>query len=227
VAEGAPLLREYGLKAHRGFESLPLRHKKSPVRGFFYGGEGGVRTRTGSTDRQDSRSGRRLCRRPAGARAMDGPSQSRPPRDAQSLLLQEQRLFLWRRGRGENPYGFDGSAGQPIRTPALPAPRRGEGHGWPESIPTAARCSSLLLQEQRLFLWRRGRDAGHRLLSDTAKLLESPPCSRPHNLARHRHQKRASEPQNFINHRVLDEQIVQLDIGGSCRRTVAGRMWRE
>ena len=25
VAEGAPLLREYGLKAHRGFESLPLR----------------------------------------------------------------------------------------------------------------------------------------------------------------------------------------------------------
>ncbi len=26
MAEGAPLLREYGLKAHRGFESLPLRH---------------------------------------------------------------------------------------------------------------------------------------------------------------------------------------------------------
>ena len=26
VAEGAPLLREYGSKAHRGFESLPLRH---------------------------------------------------------------------------------------------------------------------------------------------------------------------------------------------------------
>ena len=25
-AEGAPLLREYGSKAHRGFESLPLRH---------------------------------------------------------------------------------------------------------------------------------------------------------------------------------------------------------
>ena len=24
-AEGAPLLREYGLKAHRGFESLSLR----------------------------------------------------------------------------------------------------------------------------------------------------------------------------------------------------------
>ncbi len=26
MAEGAPLLREYGLIAHRGFESLPLRH---------------------------------------------------------------------------------------------------------------------------------------------------------------------------------------------------------
>ncbi len=26
MAEGAPLLREYGLKAHRGFESLSLRH---------------------------------------------------------------------------------------------------------------------------------------------------------------------------------------------------------
>ena len=26
VAEGAPLLREYGSKAHRGFESLSLRH---------------------------------------------------------------------------------------------------------------------------------------------------------------------------------------------------------
>ncbi len=26
MAEGAPLLREYGSKAHRGFESLPLRH---------------------------------------------------------------------------------------------------------------------------------------------------------------------------------------------------------
>ena len=28
VAEGAPLLREYGLKAHRGFESLSLRQIK-------------------------------------------------------------------------------------------------------------------------------------------------------------------------------------------------------
>jgi hypothetical protein len=27
-AEGAPLLREYGPKAHRGFESRPLRHLK-------------------------------------------------------------------------------------------------------------------------------------------------------------------------------------------------------
>jgi hypothetical protein len=26
VVEGAPLLRAYGSKAHRGFESLPLRH---------------------------------------------------------------------------------------------------------------------------------------------------------------------------------------------------------
>ncbi len=51
MVEGAPLLREYGLKAHRGFESLPLRHvhtrraisppgmnmswrDESPVKGF-------------------------------------------------------------------------------------------------------------------------------------------------------------------------------------------------
>src|ERR1700677_5418497 len=27
VVEGAPLLRAYGSKAHRGFESLPLRHR--------------------------------------------------------------------------------------------------------------------------------------------------------------------------------------------------------
>ncbi len=32
AAEGAPLLREYGLKAHRGFESLPLRQ---PILGPF------------------------------------------------------------------------------------------------------------------------------------------------------------------------------------------------
>ncbi len=37
MAEGAPLLREYGSKAHRGFESLPLRQiPKSPAtRGFL------------------------------------------------------------------------------------------------------------------------------------------------------------------------------------------------
>ena len=27
MVEGAPLLRAYGSKAHRGFESLPLRHR--------------------------------------------------------------------------------------------------------------------------------------------------------------------------------------------------------
>ena len=38
MAEGAPLLREYGSKAHRGFESLSLRHKQTrPSGGFFYG----------------------------------------------------------------------------------------------------------------------------------------------------------------------------------------------
>ena len=31
AAEGAPLLREYGSKAHRGFESLPLRHATRPA----------------------------------------------------------------------------------------------------------------------------------------------------------------------------------------------------
>ena len=37
MAEGAPLLREYGLKAHRGFESLSLRQiQKSPHRAGFF-----------------------------------------------------------------------------------------------------------------------------------------------------------------------------------------------
>src|SRR5687768_2477887 len=39
VVEGAPLLRVYGSKAHRGFESLTLRHirmKKPPSRGLFH-----------------------------------------------------------------------------------------------------------------------------------------------------------------------------------------------
>ena len=31
MAESAPLLREYGLIPHRGFESLPLRHIKELV----------------------------------------------------------------------------------------------------------------------------------------------------------------------------------------------------
>ena len=33
-AEGAPLLREYGPKAHRGFESRPLRHSTKSVKKF-------------------------------------------------------------------------------------------------------------------------------------------------------------------------------------------------
>ena len=42
MAEGAPLLREYGLKAHRGFESLSLRQiPKAPVGAFGICGEGG------------------------------------------------------------------------------------------------------------------------------------------------------------------------------------------
>ncbi len=37
MAEGAPLLREYGLKTHRGFESLSLRQLKNPAPGgVFY-----------------------------------------------------------------------------------------------------------------------------------------------------------------------------------------------
>ena len=31
MVEGAPLLRAYGSKAHRGFESLPLRHAAHQV----------------------------------------------------------------------------------------------------------------------------------------------------------------------------------------------------
>ena len=42
MAEGAPLLREYGLKAHRGFESLSLRQiPKAPVGAFGICGAGG------------------------------------------------------------------------------------------------------------------------------------------------------------------------------------------
>ena len=35
VAEGAPLLREYGFIAHRGFESHPLRHAVCYISGYF------------------------------------------------------------------------------------------------------------------------------------------------------------------------------------------------
>src|ERR1700676_663652 len=65
VVEGAPLLRAYGSKAHRGFESLPLR--QSARQGLlvlrFLGfcssiSIGGIRTRDiesgGSTSRRDS-----------------------------------------------------------------------------------------------------------------------------------------------------------------------------
>ena len=38
MAEGAPLLREYGSKAHRGFESLSLRQytKKAPLKAGLF-----------------------------------------------------------------------------------------------------------------------------------------------------------------------------------------------
>ena len=37
MVEGAPLLREYGSKAHRGFESLPLRqHFKDGPAGHYW-----------------------------------------------------------------------------------------------------------------------------------------------------------------------------------------------
>ncbi len=36
MAEGAPLLREYGLKTHRGFESLSLRQTKNPATGGVF-----------------------------------------------------------------------------------------------------------------------------------------------------------------------------------------------
>jgi hypothetical protein len=37
VVEGAPLLRAYGSKAHRGFESLPLRHTEPKFQWFSFG----------------------------------------------------------------------------------------------------------------------------------------------------------------------------------------------
>jgi hypothetical protein len=36
VVEGAPLLRAYGSKAHRGFESLPLRHAANKFSSFSF-----------------------------------------------------------------------------------------------------------------------------------------------------------------------------------------------
>jgi hypothetical protein len=49
VVEGAPLLRAYGSKAHRGFESLPLRHTERQFSTFsirlLWRQQRGVRTR--------------------------------------------------------------------------------------------------------------------------------------------------------------------------------------
>ena len=36
VVEGAPLLREYGAKLHRGFESLSLRHCSAASSGCYF-----------------------------------------------------------------------------------------------------------------------------------------------------------------------------------------------
>ena len=36
MVEGAPLLREYGLKAHRGFESLSLRQLNRPAKAGLF-----------------------------------------------------------------------------------------------------------------------------------------------------------------------------------------------
>ena len=51
MVEGAPLLREYGFKAHRGFESLPLRqNQKGPEWDLFWFGEWvGMSSLPGST----------------------------------------------------------------------------------------------------------------------------------------------------------------------------------
>ena len=51
AAEGAPLLREYGLIAHRGFESLPLRHyTDGPAGGSASGRRVGPRRRVLRSD---------------------------------------------------------------------------------------------------------------------------------------------------------------------------------
>ena len=73
MAEGAPLLREYGSKAHRGFESLSLRQVLiSPHFGGFLVPDSvrGMRTLipkgSGSITGQDSPGRRRRRRRPQG-----------------------------------------------------------------------------------------------------------------------------------------------------------------
>ena len=80
VAEGAPLLREYGLKAHRGFESLPLRQiTQAPSRGLCYLGVRAVLVRI---LRFDKTAGLPFWTpampAPAGRGSMDGP-ESIPP----------------------------------------------------------------------------------------------------------------------------------------------------
>src|ERR1700678_2727394 len=86
VVEGAPLLRAYGSKAHRGFESLPLRHRAPQFQTFSitrtrwprsvdsnprYGKWGSTKSPLGDFGRRG-----RVARR---ARA-EGPSQSLPLR---------------------------------------------------------------------------------------------------------------------------------------------------
>jgi hypothetical protein len=61
---------------------------------------------------------------------------------------------------------FDKSAGLPIWTPVLPAVRRTEGHGWPESIPPVPRA--------RKFLF--GAQSGPSPLSGRGAVLTVPAC---------------------------------------------------
>jgi hypothetical protein len=102
VAEGAPLLREYGSKAHRGFESLPLRQtQKNPAKaGFFVSGKevGQIKSTVRST--RVRLPGRRAredvdigdARR---ARAMEGPSQSLPLRQTQKNPAKAGFFCVW------------------------------------------------------------------------------------------------------------------------------------
>ena len=75
--EGAPLLREYGPKAHRGFESLSLRHKLKRTHRVLFnlcGVQSPVRTPGSRILPGAKLDARRLCARRA--RAMDGAGQS-------------------------------------------------------------------------------------------------------------------------------------------------------